>query len=236
MNHQNCERVQESLPWLVNGTLPINERESLLEHVGKCSQCAAWHRLERHVCAAVTAPGNNVTHPAQFGWQKLEARLDAQPAADSRPADVPATPATPTRAARGASRQRARLIWFAIAAQAAAIAVLAVALWVKLPQEAAYRTVSAQGDGLSERREYLRVALDAQSNIARGHELARDIGADLLAGPSADNIYTFVLSASRRDQVAAASQWLRRQPNVLLVESLRVEPARLAPSPAPVAQ
>ena len=241
MSRQSCEQLQESLPWLVNGTLPGGERQSLLEHVGNCSECAAVHRIERHVCEAVTAPGNNVTHPARFGWQKLEARLDAQPPIDSQVADLVVAP---TRASRGRSRQRTRLIWFAIAAQAAAIAVLALALWVKLPEEAAYRTVSAPAvalapavaEGLLERREYLRIALDPRSNIARGHELAQDIGADLVAGPSANNIYTFVLNTSRREQAGAAMQWLRRQPDVLLVEPLRVEPSRIAPLPAPVAQ
>ena len=121
-----CERVGEALPWLVNGTLSRQARDQAEIHIAACPRCSRLLAVERRIAESMRAPQGNVTHAPQSGWRAFEARLDAEAATATVPASVSAV----STASVGASRRvrRSPVLWWVVAAQAAAITGLAVVL------------------------------------------------------------------------------------------------------------
>jgi hypothetical protein len=240
---RQCEIVGELLSWHANGTLGPADRALVDAHVAVCDTCRTTLAVERRLVDAMRAPRGNVEQSPHAGWQKLVARLDAEEAAmalrehDTRKADAPKTightgAAAMGRDASSARATRARVNWpaalgAAVAVQAAAIAVLAVALVRHRQTEEAprFHTVANADPTLAASGPLVRIAFDpsVDEQVARG--LAAQAGVRrILAGPSPDNVYTFEFG----DEVAAGTALdrkvneLRRQAHVLLVEPVVV--------------
>ena len=225
-----CESVAELLPWHANGTLGVEDRSLVDAHTEVCSTCRASLALERRIVETIRAPRDNVEQSPHSGWQKLAERIDAEsttpdhwragaPGVSARAADSP-------RESRAAGRAR-RWSWgaalgAAIAVQAAAIAVLAVALvrHRQIEEAPRFHTLATPDPTLAANGPLLRIAFDSAMDEAAARELAGRVSGRILAGPSPDNVYTFVLNAA--DQSARGVDdkvsWLRRQSHVLLVE------------------
>lgn len=235
---RDCESVGELLSWYANGTLGAADRTVVDAHIALCDVCRATLALERRIVESMRAPRDNVEQSPHAGWQKLSARLDAEDGAmspdeseisESRAAallasQISAIPPAP----KGAIRMgRPRVNWpaalgAAVAVQAAAIAVLAVAL-VRHRQAAeapVFQTLSQADPTLAARGPLVRIAFDSTIDEATARQIATQVDGRILAGPSPENVYTFVF---REGQDAARTlddrvSGLRRQAHVLLVE------------------
>jgi hypothetical protein len=131
----------------------------------------------------------------------------------------------------GAARATRRVNWpaalgAAVAVQAAAIAVLAVALVRHRQTEEAprFHTVANADPTLAASGPLVRIAFDPAVDEPAAHAIAKTAAARILAGPSPDNVYTFVFAEGTDaggglDQKVSS---LRRQAHVLLVEPVVV--------------
>jgi hypothetical protein len=204
--------------------------------------------LERRIVESIRAPRDNVEQSPHAGWQKLSARLDqdstqphvrpasnatSRPAQDSQPRhSAPATVSDLAHASATATRPR-RANWSvvlgaAVAVQAAAIAVLAVALVRHHQVEEAprFHTVANADPTLAASGPLVRIAFDSTVNETAARGVASGANGRILAGPSPENVYTFVFQpasnladgAAVRPQMDDVVNGLRRQPHVLLVE------------------
>jgi hypothetical protein len=115
-----------------------------------------------------------------------------------------------------------------VAAQAAAIAVLTVALVRHHPVEEAprFHTLANADPTLSASGPLVRVAFDSTVNETAVRLVAAEANGRILAGPSPENVYTFVFQPSSNasrgadalSDIEGVVSELRRQPHVLLVE------------------
>ncbi len=241
---RECEIVGELIAWHANGTLGPEDRALVDAHTAVCQTCRTTLALERRLVEAIRAPRGNVEQSPHAGWQKLAARLDAEEASiaprerdvakqeTSRSAGVGAAggaglDAASTRAPRGRVNWPAAL-GAAVAVQAAAIAVLAVAL-VRHRQtetEPRFHTVANADPTLAASGSLVRIAFDPAVDEKAARELAERAGAQrILAGPSPDNVYTFEFGADVAGAAALDQKvnQLRRQAHVLLVEPVVVD-------------
>jgi hypothetical protein len=113
-----------------------------------------------------------------------------------------------------------------VAVQAAAIAVLAVALVRHRQAEVMprYHTTGDADPTLAASGPLVRIAFDPSVDDAAARAIAVSADARILAGPSPDNVYTFVF-AEGTEAVGGLDQkvnGLRRQAHVLLVEPVVV--------------
>jgi hypothetical protein len=135
--------------------------------------------------------------------------------------------AASTRSARGRVNWPAAL-GAAVAVQAAAIAVLAVALvrHRQTESEPRFHTVANADPTLASSGSLVRIAFDPSVDEKAARDLAARAGAQrILAGPSPDNVYTFEFGADVAGAAALDQKVheLRRQAHVLLVEPVVVD-------------
>jgi|GEM_PF-1405835 len=240
MTSRECELVADLLPWHANGTLGAADREIVEAHVALCAECQTTLALERRIVESVRAPRGNVEQSPHAGWQKLAAEIDAggtskhgphggaMPGAappssvsndpvSSHGREISARPAQP--------RARRRLSWagilgIAVAVQAAAIAVMAVALLQnrRAAEQPRFRTLSSEDPTLAFSGALVRIAFDPAVHDDGARDLARQVGGRVIAGPSPENVYTFAFAAAGTGDIEQKVQSLRRQEHVLLVE------------------
>jgi hypothetical protein len=188
------------------------------------------------------APRDNVEQSPHAGWQKLAARLDAEVSAkrtdDAAETHAPMAAPAAANASKDAAAGRGgrnRVNWpaalgAAVAVQAAAIAVLAVALVRHRQVEEAprFHTLSSADPTLAANRPLVRIAFDPSVDEAMARSIAGQESAKILAGPSPDNVYTFVFVAGMdaADSLDRKVSELRRQAHVLLVEPVVVGDSR----------
>jgi Putative zinc-finger len=229
-----CSQAFEALPWLVNGSLPAREARELEAHVAGCRRCDQRLAVERELFAALRRPAGNVQQSPLAAWQSFEAALATAPepagtvpAATHPPVPAAARPARPEPAAGPAavvappaSRRRPHSLRLALTLQAAAIALLSVALlWVlaarvPLAPPAAYRTVAAPDATVDAAGATWRVVFEPSTTTADAVALLASQGLALRAGPSADGVYTVAPRPGAEPRIAA----LRADRRVRLVE------------------
>jgi hypothetical protein len=200
--------------------------------------------VERRLVDAMRAPRGNVEQSPHAGWQKLVARLDAEDAAMAlRERDTPKAESlqvsslvgvsgTAREASPAARPTRSRVNWpaalgAAVAVQAAAIAVLAVALVRHRQTEEAprFHTVANADPTLAASGPLVRIAFDPSVDEKTARGVAEQAGVkSILAGPSPDNVYTFEFgdAAASDGALDRKVSELRRQAHVLLVEPVIV--------------
>jgi hypothetical protein len=238
---RDCESVGELLSWYANGTLGAADRAVVDSHIAFCDTCRTTLAVERRIVESMRAPRDNVEQSPHAGWQKLAARLDSEDATalddavdlDSHTATLAPMPANVAALAKAGRKGPRRVNWpaalvVAVAVQAAAIAVLTVALLRHRQVEEAprYHTVAEADPTLGAHGSLVRIAFDASIDDAAARRVAEQATARILAGPSPDNVYTFVFPEgqdARKGQDDAATlddrvSELRRQAHVLLVE------------------
>lgn len=249
MNHTvappDCEAIAELLPWHANGTLGAVDRATVDAHIAACNACRTTFAVERRIVEAIRAPRDNVEQSPHSGWQKLAARLDgavtteehiseraAMSAAEASSHDA-VEPAAPV--AQLAARRRINwpaALGAAVAVQAAAIAVLAVALVRHRQAEMlvpSFTTTANADPTLAAPDPLVRIAFADAIDEAAARKLAQTVSARILAGPSPRNVYTFEFQPGP-DGTGAVDEkvrWLQRQEHVLLVA-----PVVLGPRPA----
>lgn len=239
----NCEAIAELLPWHANGTLGAVDRAVVDEHVESCSACRTTLAVERRIVEAIRAPRDNVEQSPHAGWQKLVARIDgdatSEHVVERAGADAERASAGSAEPASIATHRlaRRRINWPAVlgldvAVQAAAIAVLAVALVRHRQAELlapSFRVTANADPTLAASGPLVRIAFEPVVDEATARKVAEAVSGRILAGPSPDNVYTFEFQPGP-DAVRVVDDkvsWLRRQAHVQLVE-----PVVLGPRPA----
>lgn len=217
---RECDAIGELIAWYVNGTLDAADCARVEAHTSACERCRITLAMETRVAEAIRAPVDNVEHSPHAGWQKMLARLDAEEEA-----------AVPRPVRRAAARRKFNwpvAMGIAVAVQAAAIVVLAIALVQGRQQAEAprYRTLSNVDATLAARGSLVRIAFDATVDESTARALAQRVEGRVLAGPSPENVYTFVFDdADSASQIEDRVRALRREPHVLLVEPVVLGPA-----------
>lgn len=191
------KRLEEDLPWLVNGTMPLADRKPLTEalesHAGLRAEREFLERLR------VAVRDDPVSSPGEMGWRRLRDQIEAEPVT-SRPA--------------------ANQAWWRPVAIAASLlfAVQTVWMWAPWQTEGGYAplgrtTQEAAVDGV-----LLQVRPHAQASLGEWQALLMRINAEVVSGPGAAGIYRVVVP---RAQAEAALAALKQAPG--LVDSAALE-------------
>lgn len=203
--------IQSLLPWYVTGALGEAEQQALTAHLARCQDCATACEAERALVTRLAARNESLPD-APAALARLEGRTDFE-----RPATNHRTRGRLARlfAATPPGMRRLAL------AQAAAIAVLAIALGVALgltPLAPRYHTVSDPRPVTAGASFDVVFAADAPQSAMRG--LLSSSASQVIAGPNAAGAYTVQTQADP----ATAQAVFRASPAVIFVGS--VAPAR----------
>jgi hypothetical protein len=195
------QAVQDMLPWYASGALSEDEAAQVQQHLQACSACRAelgWQRKLLETEGPL---------PAGLDPERALARL--MPQLDAAPAPIQ-TPSLP-------DRLRAWLDgtgWqgWALAAQCAVIAVLAVQLLPHGPAQD-YR---ALGNGATAMPDVL-VVFRPEARLQDVQRLMQDHHAQIVGGPTVTGAYMLDVDAGHQPQLLSA---LRAHPAVERAESL----------------
>lgn len=213
----DCARVDAALPWFTNGTLPAAERAVVAQHLERCAGCrqrASFETLLRDtVRATADGAGSPATAEAQAAWERFAPQVEPAPGSARGVGQA---------SVRRSSGLRVRRLWMIVGAQAAALVLIALVLLVRETQRAepVYRTVADAPGAIpaSEGRVLLRLVVAADLPVAEVTRLATGVGAVVVGGPTAGQVYTLALSADR--EAGAALEALRARRGVLLAEEV----------------
>lgn len=194
-------RAFELLPWLVNGSLPAEERDLVEQHVRSCLSCHRELKEQQRLRAALRSqPAVHIS--AQSGFEKLTRTLGG-------------TPALPI--ARRA-RPLAAFARFAVVG-AAGVALLGMLLWlVPQPRDDRYaptfETLATQPAG--ETPTAIDVIFARSITAAEMQRLLAEIAGSIVAGPSNVGRYTVRLDAAtaRAADIDALLTRLQKDPRV----------------------
>lgn len=226
-------RAYELLPWMVNGRIESSDAAWLDGHLAHCPDCRAELAAQQRLRDAIARePTVEFAPQAAFNrlWKRIEADSHGAPAL---PASAPAVPAAlaPALSTAGvgvaatsspALPQRMRsLPWMraTLALQAAAIAVLCVALWHTAPATPPYRTVTDPPSTPAITGPNVKAIFDDQVRLADVKDILAASGLVVATGPSEAGVYTLVpRDADVADIPAATLQRLRADPRVRFAE------------------
>lgn len=211
--------IEELLPWYVNDTLTPDEKLTVEHHLEQCPAC----RTELEQCRALATW---VHEPAEEAWQPPAHHFDRLMADIDRltppPAQTKSAPAGWRRILEG-WRATPTLVRWTLAFESLAVAGLLLAL---LPatrlNDPGYETLSASDAPLSTGEPRLRVVFTESMTVGELHTLLRDIGGQIVAGPTALGIYTVAVTGGERPAEAQnqAVTALRAHEQVRLAEPL----------------
>lgn len=171
------------LPWYVNGTLTGDELAFVAEHVGRCDRCRGEVAFLRDVFAACASLPTGEGDPG----------LARQP-------HVRATRTPLARAWRGTHP------WIrgVLAAELAAIAVLATLLVVDVPGSAPYRTLGTVSRPAATAFDQLAVVFDAAATEADIRGSVHAAGARIVDGPTTSGAFVLEVPTGRADEALRA--------------------------------
>ena len=194
-------RTQQLLAWYVNGTLEHEEIAMVEAHLADCDECRGDLRLERMVGQAVaTLP----TEEGQ-GWMALRGRIESRGArrGGRRWPSPPAFLGRPVP------------IGWAVAAQAASLALIAGLGWTALrPTAPAYVTLGAVAKPALGNLVVIFQPTTSERQLRGALEASQ---ARLVDGPTASDAYVLHVDAARR---SAALAQLRSNAHILLAEPI----------------
>lgn len=201
-------RAHELLPWLVNGRIESRDAAWLDAHLAGCAACRAELTAQQRVRDAI-AREPTVEFAPQAAFNRLWKRIEADARGHDSSLERPARPAR----ARAAPWTRAALF-----AQAAAIAVLCIALWRAAPAPS-YRTVTDAPSSAAIGGPVVKAIFDDQVRLADVKDILAASGLVVAAGPSEAGVYTLApRDAQITDIPPATLERLRADPRVRFVE------------------
>lgn len=218
MNDSAHRRVWEDLPWLLNGTLPDEQRARVLAHLQHCGDCREEYAFQRRIRDGIAEETVVPEAEVHAGWTRLLARIDD--AGDEPRVDAGRSPNV-AAAHRGArARRRHRVVVGALLAQSVLLVLFGVATLVRRPEvEPAYRTLSraaTQASGAT-----IRWVPEPGMTVARIRSLLAQARLRVVETNADGSIYGLAPETdASRDATARAIAFLRAQPGVLLVEPI----------------
>jgi hypothetical protein len=204
------ERAFELLPWLVNGTLRVQERDAVEQHVRTCIACRRELKEQQRLQTAFRGQPTVHIVSARTGLERLDSRLDS------------------LRPGAGAWIERYRSFRpFAVAA-GIGVALLGLLLWLTpLPRigDDSYATL---GTSPSIEGTMLDVVFADETTAAEMHALLAQFDGEIVAGPTDVGRYTVRVAD---DPLPAATltriaQTLARDPHVRFAGRTLTEPSR----------
>ncbi len=213
----DCARVDAALPWFVNGTLPAADRAVVAQHLERCAGCRQRASFETQLHDTVRATADGAGQPAaaeaQAAWERFAPQLEPAPGS---------APSVSQASVRRSPGLRVRRLWMIVGAQAAALVLIALVLVVRETQRAepVYRTVADAPRTITNAadRVLLRLVVAVDLPVTEVRRLAAEVGAVVVEGPSAEQVYTLALDKDR--SAGAAMQALRVRRGVLLAEEV----------------
>jgi hypothetical protein len=205
-------RAHDLLPWMVNGRIEGRDAAWLETHLAACAACRGELAAQQRVRDAIARdPTVEFAPQAAFNrlWKRIEADAHGNHALDAAAAEVSSPPA---------HARTGRWLRVAVAAQAAAIAVLCIALW-RAPPAPAYRTVTDAPTGPAIAGPLVKAIFDDQVRLADVKEILAASGLVVAAGPSEAGVYTLVPRDTRIADIPPATlERLRADPRVRFAE------------------
>ncbi len=211
-----CDYISRLLPWYVNGTLDAETRRQADRHLKDCESCRQDYVTECQIAASIQERTTTPTQTPHGGWERFAALLDAPAPLESDPL---ALRELDRSAAAGPNRPGRRWLVPLAVGQAAAIAVLIVALFAQSRDAEpvnTFSTVSAPDPTLAVPGDLVRLAFASPPAATEIERLTQAIGARVVSGSSANNVYTLALDSGAAR--ASVLTWLQQQPGVVLVE------------------
>ena len=203
------ERAFELLPWLLNGTLRIQERDAVEQHLRMCIACRRELKEQQRLQAAFR--GQPTVHvSARTGLERLDSRLDA------------------LRPGVGAWVERYRSFRpFGIAA-GIGVALLGFLLWLTpLPRvgDDSYATLATSP---SVEGTLLDVVFADQTTAAEMHALLAQVDGEIVAGPTDVGRYTVRVADAPlpADALTRIAQTLARDARVRFAGRTLTEPTQ----------
>jgi hypothetical protein len=215
---------------MVNGRIDAHDAAWLEAHLATCAACRIELAAQQRVRDAIARePTVEFAPQAGFNqlWKRIEADAHGIPVAGLAGEDLDVVAAAAIAGGDEASRApparatRARATpWLRVAllAQAAAIAVLCVALW-RAPAAPTYRTVTDSPIGPAIAGPVVKAIFDDQVRLADVKEILAASGLVVAAGPSEAGVYALVPRDVRvMDIPPATLARLRADPRVRFAE------------------
>lgn len=204
--------VQDMLPWYASGALSEDEAAQVQQHLQACSACRAelgWQRKLLETEGRLPA-GLDPERALARLMPQLDASAPAAAHAPGRRTPPATAPSLPDRLR--AWLDRASWQGWALAAQCAVIAMLAVQLLPRGP-EPDYR---ALGSGVAAMPDVL-VVFKPEARLQDVQRLMQDHHAQIVGGPTVTGAYMLDVDAGHQPQLLSA---LRAHPAVERAESL----------------
>jgi anti-sigma factor RsiW len=198
--------VQRLLPWYLNQTLSVAERDRVDKHLADCALCRSDLAAQREMVELIG--------PVAVGASADRAFAAMSSLLDQAPSDLARVgPARTAPVQRGWGRP-----WVpaALAAQFALILVLGVALFSRLEATAPYRTLGDTPPG-RDAGEQVIIAFRDDVSLAEFRRILEPLNARVVDGPTATGAFVIAVPAGTAARAVAR---LRKAAEVRLVESL----------------
>ncbi|HEY0554897.1 MAG TPA: zf-HC2 domain-containing protein [Thermoanaerobaculia bacterium] len=217
-------RVWEMLPWYVNGTLAVSERERVEAHLAACPRCQEETRVCRRTADEIVRAGEVAPSPHPVQLQRMLARIEESEREERQAGTGPRLVA----AFRPLVRSTPRPLRWALVAQAAAIFLLVGALGWSLrrpgtsgaaptaaPASPTYRTLS-NPEAAPAPTVRLTVLFQPQATELEIRGLLHGVKGEITAGPSPLGAYTVAVPAAG-DPVAVVLARLRSETRLVML-------------------
>jgi hypothetical protein len=196
------DEVWDLIPWLVNGRASFEERAKAKSHLEWCVACAREYTEQRRVFDGMQAD-DSIAFASEASFQKLAARLDAEPT-------VP--------------RAAVAVRWVAAASLIAAVGLVAWGGWMlqRLPGQGtagAYVTLTAAPASVADGAR-LRVVFTSDLTVDELQRLLHSIDAYVSNGPTEAGVFTLTLAGGQDSpaEVARRLAVLRADASVRFAE------------------
>ncbi len=195
------DRVQELLPWLVNGTLAPEEILRVEAHLAQCAECRADAATERRLAVAVASLPLEIGS----GWERVKGRL--QPGVHA-----------PARHAPLLWRKRVPLPWAVASPFAAAAAVALVFVNVGATRQASVEPqYRALGSVQMPQPANLVVQFTPATRVVDMQGALQSVNARLVDGPTETGAYLLRVDQTKRE---LALKRLRDNQKIALAEPI----------------
>lgn len=176
------KRLEEDLPWLVNGSLPLADRKPLTDALESQAELRAEREFFERLRLAVR--DDPVATPGDAGWRRLRDQIESEPVT-SRPA--------------------ANQAWWRPLAIAASVLLAVQTLWMWGPLQGTdrYAPLGQAENGAPVEGVLLQVRPSAEASLGDWQALLMRINAEVVSGPGAAGIYRVVVPREQADDALA---------------------------------
>ncbi|HEV7122115.1 MAG TPA: zf-HC2 domain-containing protein [Rhodanobacter sp.] len=203
---RDCARAWEAMPWVLQGSAPQEQGESLMDHLTRCEPCRAEFAQQSRLQLAMSLP-SDIPLDANVGLKHLLGRLDAP---------VPQEPPVRSRPASWLTRA----LVAAVLVQAIGIGTLGMKLWSD-DSSPLYRTLSQAPVPVAAGS--IHVVPDATMKLADWDTLLHALDLQVVAGPNDVGAYT-VVPRSPTSTGRQVLQQLRASHGIRLAEPVTTTP------------